>query len=115
MSWLENQHERVVVLEDRELDPISIEERWEANCCTLNMCTNGGPGTLLMCSGAPYLNFGFPGSEEDRFLQTQWHELHQGEQVAWSEPYQRIVWEPDDFDVLVREYADWREQHGGAR
>jgi hypothetical protein len=110
MSWLENHRERVVVLEDRENEPISIEERWDANCCTLNMCTNGGPGSLLICSDAPFLSFGWPGNDEDRFLQTQWHEMEQGGQFVWNGLHQRLVWAPDDFDVLVHEYAKWREQ-----
>jgi len=112
ITWLQNHGERVVVLEDREADPIPIEQRWDANCCRLNLCTNGGPGALLICSDAPFLSFRWPGDDQDRYLQTQWHEMDQGGQIAWNGPHQRLVWAPDDFEVLLREYTNWCEQPG---
>jgi len=114
ISYLENRGERVVVLEDRENDPIPIRERWDMNCCKMNFGVNNGPNVLCMLSDAPYMFFGYPGSFHDAILLLKYHNIPLGSQLPWAKRNQRIVWKPDEFENLVKVYEMWNESQGAA-
>jgi hypothetical protein len=104
ISWLENNGEKVVVLEDREKDPISIQDRWDAYQCKFNLFTGGGPSYLCFFSDAPYISF-FKGlTEHDYYLLMIHHWHYTNMKFPWAKKNQRVVWGEDKFENIVRNF-----------
>jgi hypothetical protein len=104
ISWAENRGEKVVVLEDREEDPISVKDRWELYQCKMNLFVPSGPAALPILSDAPYIIVGYPGNTHDVYLQTVHHWLWRNMQFPWANRNQKLVWKPDKFENIARVY-----------
>jgi hypothetical protein len=97
---------KVIVLEDRELDPIPVSERMSLYAhADMNYGVNNGPMALLYCSESPYTVFNMiPRANPD-----PWREHMEkggfpvGSQFSFRNERQKIVWESDDYEVLSRE------------
>ena len=74
--------------------------------CYLNMSVNNGPAALCVFNELTrYLRFKMVtsvGATTETFFRS--HGLEPGSQFWFAKPYQRIVWEDDSYDVLVREF-----------
>ena len=72
----------------------------------LNMSVNNGPAALCVFNEmVRYLRFKMitsAGATTEAFFRS--HGLEPGDQFRFAKPYQRIVWEDDNYDVLVREF-----------
>lgn len=93
-----------------ELDPdlrLALYER-----AKMNFIGNNGPQELLKFSAAPYRAFGQALSDgwKDHFRKH--FALLPGEQLPWASAQQRLVYEPDSADVLIREFDQWKSVTG---
>lgn len=104
ISWAENRGEKVVVLEDREKDPISVKDRWDLYQCRMNLFVPSGPAALCILSNAPYMIVGYPGNSHDVYLQTIHHWLWRNAQFPWANQNQKLVWKPDTFETIQKVY-----------
>lgn len=105
ISWLENNGQKVVVIEDAEQKFISVKDRWDLYQSKMNFFTGGGPAVLCMFSEAPYTTF-FKGLEpHDYYLNCVHHWLWTGAQFPWATKHQKIVWKEDRFDSMVKAFA----------
>jgi hypothetical protein len=105
IGWMENNGQKVVVIEDAEKNFISVKDRWDLYQCKMNFFTGGGPSTLCMFSDAPYVTF-FKGlTAHDYYLNCIHHWLWTGAQFPWATKQQRIVWKEDKFDLMVKAFA----------
>jgi len=72
----------------------------------LNMSVNNGPAALCVFNELiRYLRFKMVtsvGATTERHFRV--HGLEPGSQFRFAKPYQRIVWEDDSYDVLVKEF-----------
>lgn len=88
-----------------ELDPdlrLALYER-----AAMNFIGNNGPQELLKFSDAPYLVFGVALTDGWKEHFRKHFGMQPGEQVPWAGPHQKIVYEPDTSQVLLREFAAW--------
>lgn len=87
-----------------ELDPdlrLALYER-----AAMNFIGNNGPQELLKFSAAPYRIVGL-GLESWREHFRKYFHMEYGQQLPWAGPQQRLVYEPDTFDALKREFDRW--------
>jgi hypothetical protein len=75
--------------------------------CYLNMFVSMGPTTLCMCGrGVRYLCFNFVaascGSATEEYLRSQG--LTPGKDLPWASDFQRLIWAPDETEIMVREF-----------
>lgn len=87
-----------------ELDPDLRLALYEQ--AAMNFIGNNGPQELLKFSAAPYRIVGL-GLESWREHFRKYFHMEYGEQLPWAGPQQRLVYEPDTFDVLKREFDAW--------
>lgn len=82
-----------------ELDPDIRLALYES--AELNLIGNNGPQELLKFSAAPYVIFGLALSDgwKDHFR--RYFSMEIGDQLPWAGPRQRMVYEPDSFEVMV--------------
>lgn len=73
-----------------------------------NLFVSNGPSTVALFGNRPWLQFiHCDESEADKYIQNtpQWwytnHGIVPGEQFPWSEPNQRIIWQPDTYEAMV--------------
>ncbi len=122
---LEAQGEHVVFLRDHALatDPLPGFLTWpsaskdlhmrfalyeQAKC---NFFVGNGPWILATFSTKPWLSF-VQVSDGEEFvpLTPEWWKVHggimPGEQFPWSKPDQRIVWEPDTYEIISKAWKD---------
>jgi hypothetical protein len=88
-----------------ELDPdlrLALYER-----AAMNFIGNNGPQELLKFSGAPYIIVGLALTDgwKDHFR--KYFDMKPGEQLPWARKDQRMVYEPDSFDVMRCEFEKW--------
>lgn len=101
---LKKQGKKVIVLEDREMDPIPVAERMSLyQYADMNYGVNNGPMAMLICSEAPYRIFNMipkanPGPWRDYMNKG----FPEGSQYSFRNENQRVIWEPDDLEVLLR-------------
>lgn len=114
--WLHAQGFCSIVLEDSnlalgqgrgyaELDPdlrLALYER-----ARLNLIGNNGPQELLKFSAAPYLAFNQAQSAgwQDHFR--KYFSMEPGDQLPWAGKYQKLVYRPDDFEILKEEFQQF--------
>jgi hypothetical protein len=87
-----------------ELDPDLRLALYEQ--AAMNFIGNNGPQELLKFSAAPYRIVGL-GLEEWREHFRKYFHMEYGQQLPWAGPQQRLVYEPDTFEVLKREFEAW--------
>jgi hypothetical protein len=110
-EYLAKRGEKLVVLEECENQPLSVEERMAiyANA-KMNLAVGNGPMVLCWLSDAPYLSFQLPKGPEKEYqaLVEQWTRLGfpVGSQLSFRTPMQEIVWGPDDADLIIRKYEE---------
>lgn len=95
----------VVILPDCEADPIHVAERLRLySGARINYSVNNGPNALLVFSESPYRIFKMiaPGDESMR-LHLEKTGFPKGSQFEFRNESQRIVWDDDTLDVLMRE------------
>lgn len=105
ISWAENAGQKVVVLEDREEDPISVKDRWDLYQCKMNLGVSNGPMTLCVLSDAPYLIFGYGAGTTDIYVLGIHHWMWLNYQHPWANRNQRLVWKKDKFETIQKLYV----------
>lgn len=68
----------------------------------LNAIGNNGPQELVKFSGAPYAAFGQALSKGWQEHFKRFFSMNVGDQLPWAGKNQRLVYEPDNFDVMQR-------------
>ena len=112
VDYLERQGKEVVVLPECENAPIDLLHRMRLYAgAEINLGVNGGPMTLCLYSDAPYIMLNMcPVNDTDektydmeRLLKgcDFWQRQH-----SFAHSRQRIVWEPDTFENIVRSYEE---------
>ena len=74
----------------------------------LNLHSHGGPMVLSWYSDAPWIGFGAALPAAD--WKAHWEKhlcLKVGEQLPWARPDQRLVYESDSREVILREFERW--------
>lgn len=96
----------VVLLDECEGKPIPVEERMNLYAhADMNLATTGGPPTLLYPSDCPYLVFKMiPKGNQIWMDHFKNGGFPPGSQLDFRTPKQKIVWEQDDYDIIMREY-----------
>ena len=124
VAWAENAGFRVVVIEDCEetiafkgtnvaFDPMPIAERMDAYSCRMNLGVANGPMMLCWLSAAPHLTVGMGKNSPQELAMLahpKGHDIPIGSQPVWFLPWQRLVWEPDDADTIIREFGEAMER-----
>lgn len=123
-NWLESQGERVVFVRDTAkanmpLDPYEIcpqasldldARMWLYDNAKLNCFVSNGPWSLAQFSDKPLLCFTPPepdGSVYEANTPAFWRRamgIEIGEQFPWHSPQQRLVFEKDSYENIVRAY-----------
>ena len=108
-KWLGDRGENVVILEEAEHQPMSLEYRMALYCnAKMNLAVGNGPMVLCWLSEAPYLSFQLPKGTEKEYnnLVQQWENMKfpVGSQLPWKTDKQEIVWGPDDFETITSHY-----------
>lgn len=104
ISWAENNGEKVVVLEDREENPLSVKDRWDLYQCKMNLGVSNGPMILTVLSDAPHVILGYGNGDTDIYVLGVWHWLWKNAQYPWANRNQRIIWKPDTFETIQKSY-----------
>ena len=104
ISWAENNGEKVVVLEDREENPYTVQERWDLYQCKMNLGVSNGPISMLCLSDAPYVVMGYGNGAHDVYLLGVHHWMWKNYQHPWANRNQKLVWRPDTFTAIQRAY-----------
>ena len=106
-SWLERNGERVVFIEDGETRDylISLEKRMQLySNARMNFGVNTGPMWLCAFSEAPYTIINMA-PEEISAQHLANGCFPPGSQFSFANINQRILWEPDTCENLIRSYA----------
>ena len=85
-----------VVIDDCDLKPIPLKERWDLYQCRMNLFVDNGPANLCYFSDAPYISMKFqptPHLEKIGFPK--------GAQIPWANKNQKLVWEDDTYENLT--------------
>jgi hypothetical protein len=100
---LERNGREVVVIRDGEYSPLDLRKRMELyQYADMNLGVSCGPITLCYLSEAPYRAFNLtPNEEMERFLEKGG--MPKGSQFAFRNDKQKLVWEPDSYEVISRE------------
>ena len=111
IKWLEERGEKVVVLEESEHQPMSLEYRMAIySNAKMNLAVGNGPMVMCWLSEAPYLSFQLPKPKghdpQYDSLVRQWMKMGfpVGSQLPWKTEKQEIVWGPDDFEAVTSYY-----------
>lgn len=87
-----------------EVDPDLRLALYES--AAMNLVGNNGPQELLKFSEAPFIAFAQGlGGWQDHFR--KYFAMEPGEQLPWARKDQRLVYEPDTFEVMKREFEAW--------
>lgn len=106
---LEAMGERVIIVPD----DISVKERLDLYCgAKMNMGPTTGPMALCHFSDAPYLTFRMV-TEGDKRMEKFFNKgiFKVGSQFSFRGPRQAFVWEPDDYDTVIRHYSQMMQLH----
>lgn len=98
-----------LVIEDYEVKPIGLHERMALYAgAEQNFGVPNGPLHLALLSDHPVMMFDCQKSAGG-YAKCG---MEFGSQCPWSGPHQRLIWEPDDLQVLRKHFAEWRNGHG---
>lgn len=93
-----------LVIEDFEVVPIGLHERMAIYAgAEMNFTVPNGPAHLILLSDYPLMMFDCQKSAGGYAACG----MEFGSQCPWSGPHQRLIWEPDDLDVLRKHFAEW--------
>jgi hypothetical protein len=110
-NWMERNGEKVVVIEDGERDWImSVPKRMRLySNAHMNFGVNTGPMMLCAFSDAPYTIVKMI-AEGDKQMEKHLTdgEFPRGSQLSFANANQRILWESDTCENLIRSYAQQR-------
>lgn len=117
-KWLCAKGEQVVVFPECEHAPINLEDRMAYYCAAkMNMGIANGPMSLCLYSDAPYISLNQtptpPAGEKVQYDQIALlvkQGFPPGSQFAFRTPRQELVYEPDDFENIVRRYEGMQER-----
>jgi hypothetical protein len=100
---LERKGREVVVIKDKEYSPLDLRKRMELyQFADMNLGVSCGPITLCYLSESPYRSFNLtPTLEMELFLAKGG--FPKGSQFDFRNEKQKIVWEPDSYEVISRE------------
>lgn len=100
--------EKVIVLEDCEDKPLSITERMKLySGAKMNLSVSNGPVVLCHLSDAPYLTFNMiPNGEGGEMLRDHMRigGFPEGSQFCFRNKNQELIWKPDTFETIIKEY-----------
>lgn len=94
------------VIEDYDTMPLGLHELMALYAgAEMNFGVNNGPVSMCLLSEYPMMAFDYPKSAAaiERHCGLKF-----GEQLPWATPQQFMVWEPDDLDVILRNFEEWR-------
>lgn len=95
------------VIEDWTVERIQLLQRVALYAgAEMNFFVCNGPMHLCSLTPYPMMVFGCPAAEGS-LLRIG---VKPGEQLPWALPHQRLVWAPDDLDVIEREFERWRAE-----
>ena len=110
-EYLERRGKDVIVLNECENAPLDIEYRmaiyWGAD---MNFGVNGGPMSLCSLSKAPYMIFNMIPKQKPSEKTYDMREhlertgFGEGSQFSFRNDRQILVWEPDDYENMVKAY-----------
>jgi hypothetical protein len=110
-KYLEARNVNVMVLPECEDAPMNVEHRMDLYCgATMNLGVPNGPMALCVFGDSPYITINqFPdrGGEKVQYDQKKLMEkqgMPEGSQFAFANSRQRLVYEPDDYENIVRAY-----------
>jgi hypothetical protein len=116
-DWLEQERgQQVIVIEDSNvalgmgegyatLDPDLRLALYEQ--AVMNVIGNNGPQELLEFSEAPYIIVGLALTDGWKDHWRRYFHMEPGEQLPWARKDQRMVYQPDTFEVLKKEFENW--------
>lgn len=101
----------VLVMEDKEENSIPLRHRLALYLnADMNLGVSTGPMMLCLFSRAPYMTFKMvPEVEPDRTQILEGFEIGEfplGSQLPWAHKKQRLVWEMDTYDNIMRHYDE---------
>jgi hypothetical protein len=120
-EYAKNQGYKVVILNECEHAPLNVEYRLALYCdADMNLGASGGPMALCHFSDAPYITMNMNPKkpenevayENDRLLAL--HGLSVGDQLAWSNEDQYLVWKPDTFENIVEAFENAMQKRKAA-
>lgn len=92
------------------LDPdlrLALYER-----AAMNLIGNNGPSTLMRFSSAPFMTFGEAPSKGWQDHYRKYFHMEPGDQLPWCRPDQRLIYEPDTFEVMAAKFKEWEDARG---
>ncbi len=110
-GYLERRGRTVVVLDECERAPLDVEHRMALyHGAVMNFGVNNGPMSLCAVSQAPYMIFNIipkrkavEKTYDVRKLMTATG-FPEGSQFSFRNDQQLLVWEPDDYELMVNAY-----------
>ena len=100
----------VIVLQDCEYKPMPVAQRMELYAhADMNLSVSNGPAALLYLSEAPYLVFNMiPHMDERRIYEQHLSSggFGIGSQFDFRNERQAIVWDHDDYEVIMKAYHE---------
>lgn len=109
-KYLEQKNEDVVVLQDAERLILDLEYRFALYAqAKQNMGASNGPFSLCHFSESPYLTFNMIPREDKNDLLEHMNRCNfgPGSQFSFRNKNQKLVWEPDDFETIVKHWNEW--------
>lgn len=103
----------VVLLDECEGKPIPVEERMNLyGHADMNLGTTNGPMILLYASECPYLVFRIIPPNDEIWRQHHWDTgFPVGSQLPFRTKRQKIVWELDDYEIIMKHYLKAMCEH----
>lgn len=93
-----------VVIEDYGITPIHLHDRLALYAgAEQNFGVTNGPVHLITLTEYPVMMF--VGAAAGGFINCG---VQQGEQYPWNLPHQRLIWDCDDLDVLMKSFSEWK-------
>jgi hypothetical protein len=93
------------VIEDYDDKPIHLHDRVALYAgATMNFGVIGGP--MYLCSLTDYPMMAFCDETESTFAAS---DIKRGEMFPWMNVTQRLVWKPQDYSTLMRQFSQWHE------
>lgn len=129
--YLENRGERVVFVRDTAKAHYPMGQSFEScpeasidlhyrmalyEIAKLNLFVSNGPATLGWFGNFPWISFiriEADGHEYAPNTPSFWRDnigIEVGSQLPWSRAHQRIVWQPDDYENILRAVKAWEAQ-----
>ena len=108
---LESRGKTVIIMEDLEEKSVPLRERFALYMnADMNLGTSTGPMMLCHFSKAPYITYKMiPETEPEKSHIKENFEISKfpiGGQFPWAHERQRLVWESDTFETIMKHYEE---------